>query len=159
MDNLPNIIMEPKIPVMVGKLDDILLKQFVLCITRDLTEEDKRLFSDYKLLEYDDNVHKNIPISALRFDFLIIDLRQKGDRYAMMKHILPQRDLYHILVYCHGFETDDIEFPYDNALSSFPQRQATRQDWESLLLMHRIKKPVWWVSLFSCILNFYNKSK
>ena len=151
--------MEPRVPVMLAKLDDILLKKFILCITRDLTEEDKRLFNDYKLLEYNDNVHKNIPVTALRFDFLVVDLREKGDRYCFMKEILPHRDLYHILVYCHSFETEDLEFSYDNAISSFPQRQATRQDFEMLLLMHRIKKPKWWVSLLGCILNFYNKSK
>jgi hypothetical protein len=159
MDNLPNIIMEPRVPVMLAKLDDILLKKFILCITKDLTPEDKALFADYRLVEYDDQIHRNVPIDQIRWDFLVIDLRQKGDRYTFMKEVQPRRELYNIIVFCHGFEVDDIEIPHDNALSSFPLRQAKREDFEMLLLMARVKKPRWWISLFSCILNFYHRTK
>ena len=54
---------------------------------------------------------------------------------------------------------DDLDIPYDNALSSFPVRQAKREDFEMLLLMKRISKPRWWVSLLSCVLSFYHKGK
>jgi hypothetical protein len=161
MDNLPKIIdsIPPVVPVMNAVLNDIVLKKFILCITRDLTEEDRALFRDYRLLEYDDSVHKNIPVDQLRFDFLVVDLREKGDRYAFMKEIQPRREQYNIIVYCHGFELNDIEIPYDNALSSFPARQARREDFEMLLLMERVKKPRWWISLLSCVFTWYNKGK
>ena len=161
MDQLPNIIVTepPKVPVMLAKLEDILLKKFILCITKDLTPEDKALFADYRLVEYDDQIHRNVAIDQIRWDFLVIDLRQKGDRYCFMKEVQPRRDLYNIIVFCHGFEMDDIDIVHDNILSSFPLRQARREDFEMLLLMHRIKKPKWYFSLLSCVLNFYNRSK
>lgn len=165
MDNLPQIIRDipnaaaAAVPVMNAVLHDILLKKFVLCITRDLTDDDRALFVDYRMLEYDDNVHKNIPVDQLRFDFLVIDLRQKGDRYSLMKEILPRRDQYHIIVFCHGFEQDDITIPYDNAFSSFPARQARREDFEYLLLQKRISKPRWWVSLLGCVFSWWNRAK
>jgi hypothetical protein len=163
MDNLPQIIRDIPdavvVPVMNAVLHDVVFKKFVLCITRDLNDEDKALFRDYRFLEYDDNVHKNIPVDQLRFDFLVIDLREKGDRYAYMKEIQPRHEKYHIIVYCHGFEQDDLEIQHDNAISSFPARQARREDWEMLLLMKRIAKPRWWVSLLSCVFTWYNKGK
>lgn len=160
MDNLPNIIMEPHhVPVMLAKLEDVLIKKFILCITKDLKDEDRALFRDYKMVEYDDLIHRNVPVDQIKFDFLVIDLREKGDRYCFMKEVQPRRDLYHIIVYCHGFEADDIDIPHDNTLSSFPVRQAKREDFEMLLLMKRISKPRWWVSLLGCVFSMYQRSR
>ena len=160
MDNLPNIIMEPHhVPVLLGKLEDVLIKQFVLCITRDLSAEDKALFRDYRLVEYDDEIHRNIPVNQIRFDFLVIDLRQKGDRYCFMKEIQPRADQFHIIAYCHNFEMDDLDIPHENAFSSFPARQARREDWEFLLLQKRLTKPRWWLSLLSCVFSMYQRSR
>jgi hypothetical protein len=161
MDQLPNVILDPKVPVpvLLGKLEDVLIKKFILCITRDLKEEDKALFRDYRLVEYDDEIHRNIPVNQIRFDFLVIDLRQKGDRYCFMKEIQPHADQFHIIAYCHGFEVNDLEIPHENAFSSFPVRQARREDFEMLLLMKRIAKPRWWMSLLSCIFSMYQRSR
>lgn len=158
---LPAVIqsMERNVPVMNAVLHDVVFKKFILCITKDLSANDKALLRDYRVVEYDDMVHRNIPISQIIFDFLVIDLREKSDRYCFMKEVQPRRDLYSIVVYCHGFEIDEVEIPHDNALSSFPERQARREDFEMLLLMERVKKPKWWLSLLSCVLNWYHKAK
>ena len=158
--HLPEIIGIPApIPVLAGKLEDVLIKQFILCITRDLSAEDRALFRDYHLVDYEDEIHRNIPVSQIRFDFLVIDLRQKADRYCFMKEIQPHANQFHIIAYCHAFEADDLEIPHENAFSSFPARQARREDWEMLLLMKRIAKPRWWVSLLSCIFSLYRQSR
>ena len=156
---LPAILVPPAPIVYEAKLDDIPLKRFVLCITRDLSVGDRELFRDYKLLEYDDRLHRNIPIGQLRFDFLVLDIREKGDRYAFLKEIQPHREQYNIIVYCHGFEIDDIEILHDNIISSFPEAQARREDFEMILLMERIKKPKWWLSLLGCIVRLYQRSR
>jgi hypothetical protein len=134
------------------------VKKFVLCITKEL-KEDLALFKDYNVVQYDDNVHKNIPIANYDWDFLVLDLRNKGDRYCFMKEVAPNRALYNVIVYCHKFEVDDVDVDNDNAFATFPAKQATKEDFEKLLLMKRIKKPKWYVSLFGCILNYYNKVK
>ena len=162
--NLPAIIGAlpdaPRVVEYEAKLDVPLgVRKFVLCITKDLKEEDLALFKDYRMVEYDDQTHRNIPIDTFAWDFLVLDMREKGDRYCLIKEVYPKKHKYHVIVYCHGFEEDDVDVEADNVLTSFPIRQARREDWELLLLSHRVKKPRWYVSLFSCILGFYNKTK
>lgn len=155
---LPNVLAPP--PAI--ELDDVKLdhhKKFILCITRDLSKDDKALFRHYELVEYDDQIHKNIKVDAFPWDILVIDLRQKGDRYCAMKEVFPHRAKYHIIVYAHGFELDDIDIDHDNAFSSFPEPQAKKEDFEMLLLMKRIKKPKWYIALASCMLSFLQKGK
>jgi hypothetical protein len=164
--NLPPIIQEaPKLILDAindinyeAKLD-LQVKKFVLCITKDLKKEDKALFKDYRFVEYEDDIHKNIPIETYAWDFLVLDLRERGDRYCYMKEVAPNKHKYHVIAYGHAFELDEIDIEYDNALSKFPERQAKKEDFEMLLMLKRIKKPKWYVSLFSCILNFYHKAK
>jgi len=145
-------------PVYQAKLD-LDVKKFVMCITKDLKKEDVALLSDYKVVEYDDDTHKNIPITAFQWDILILDLREKGDRYCFMKEVQPARNKYRIIAYVHSFEIDDIDIECDNVLSSFPVRQARKEDFEMLLMMKRITKPKWWKSLFTCVVNFIHQSK
>jgi len=161
--NLPAIIHDPlaaamSAPVYEAKLD-LPLRKFVLCITRDVKEEDLVLFKDYRMVEYDDQTHRNIPIDTFAWDFLVLDLREKGDRYCLLKEVYPKKHKYNVIVYCHGFEEEDVDVEADNVLTSFPMRQARKEDFELLLMTHRVKKPRWYVSLFGCILNFYNKTK
>jgi len=160
--NLPPIIdslaAAVSAPVYEAKLD-LVLRKFVLCITRDLKEEDLALFKDYRMVEYDDQTHRNIPIDTFAWDFLVLDLREKGDRYCLLKEVYPKKHKYNVIVYCHSFEEDDVDVEADNVLTSFPMRQARKEDFELLLMTHRVKKPRWYVSLFGCMLNFYNKTK
>lgn len=165
MNPLPAIIQElPKVlaPPEPIELDDVKLdhhKKFILCITRDLSKADKALLRHYELVEYDDQIHKNIKIDAFPWDILVFDLRQKSDRYALMKEVLPYRAKYHVICYCHGFEVEDIDIECDNIFSSFPAEQALKADFEMLLLMKRIKKPKWYIALASCMLSFLQQTK
>jgi hypothetical protein len=160
--NLPPIIQElPAVAATVhyeAKLE-LPVRKFVLCITRDLSEQDLALFKDYRLVEYEDSIHRNISILSFQWDVLVFDLREKSDRYAYLKEVAPRKEQFNVIVYCHGFEKDDVDIAADNVLTSFPERQARREDWEMLVMSQRIKKPRWWVSLFSCILTYYHKAK
>jgi hypothetical protein len=149
---------EKEEPVYQAKLD-LDVKKFVLCITKDLKKEDFAVLSDYKVVRYHDDTHRNIPINSFHWDILILDLREKGDRYCFMKEVQPARNKYNIIAYCHSFEVDDIDIDCDNVLSSFPVRQARKEDFEMLLMMKRITKPKWWKSLFTCIVNFIHQTK
>jgi len=166
MNPLPVIIKElPSVldPPPVIQLEEIKFdpaKKFILCITKDLKEKDKALFKDYKFVEYDDDIHRNVPIHSYEWDFLVLDLREKQDRYVYMKEVTPAREKYIVLVYCHSFEADEpVDVDANNVITSFPARQARKEDFQTLLMMKRIKKPKWWVSLFSCILSYAHKIK
>jgi len=86
-------------------------------------------------------------------------MRNSEDRYAIMRMVLPFREKYNLVVYSYKFELDEIIPEADNHLSSFPKIQARKEDFECLLLQKRLKKPRWYVSLFSCILDAYHKVK
>lgn len=149
----------PAKPEFEAKLD-LDIKKIVLCITRDMSEEDKALFNQYgKLVEYNDRIHANLPIDSYPWSYLVFDLRESEDRYALMRMVLPYKDQYRVIVYSYKFESDEIIPEADNHLSSFPKVQAKKIDFENLLLQKRIAKPRCWVSLFACILNTYYKAK
>jgi hypothetical protein len=135
------------------------VKKFILFITKDMTPEDLVLFKSYNLVEYEDSLHKNLPIDSFEWDVLVFDLREKADRYAVSREVIPYRNLYNLIVYCHRFEVSDIDVQCDNILSKFPERQASKIDFEKLLLMKRITKPRWYVSLFNCVASVYQKTK
>jgi hypothetical protein len=164
MINLPPVIQSmPELvlakPEFEAKLD-LGLKKFVIALTKDLSEEERRLFSEYgKVVFYNDRIHNNMPIDAYAWDYLFFDMRNSEDRYAIMRMVLPFRERYNIVVYSYKFEKDEIIPEADNHLSSFPKIQARREDFECLLLQKRLAKPRWYVSLFSCILDAYHSVK
>jgi hypothetical protein len=134
-------------------------EQFILCITKDLSIEDKALFGKINLVEYEDRIHKNLHIETLDFDVLVMDMRETGDRYAFVKEIQPKKDKYNIVCYCHAFERDEIVPEADNTISKLPEKQATAQQFLDMLLIKRISKPRWYVSLFRCVLSSYHQLK
>lgn len=167
MINLPAVIKAipeldlgaPAKPEFEAKLD-LGLKKFVIVITRDIADEDLKILSEYgKTVSYNDRIHCNIPIDSYRWDYLIFDMRESDDRYALMRSVLPFRDKYHIVVYSYSFEKGEIIPEADNHISTFPRIQAKREDYESLLLQKRLAKPRWYISLFSCLLGVYNGIK
>ena len=134
-------------------------KQFILCITKDLSIEDRALFGKINVVDYDDRIHKNLPVESLDFDVLVLDMRETGDRYAYVKQIHPKKDHYNVVVYSYAFEKDEIVPEADNTLNKLPEKQATAQAFLDLLLIKRISKPRWYVSLFRCVLSSYHQLK
>jgi hypothetical protein len=151
--------MNPLPPILLEEVKQEFKKKFILCITRDFSKEDKSLFKNHDLLEYEDDIHKNIPIDSYKWDVLVLDLRKKTDRYCYMKNVKPKKEQYNVICFCFKFEEDDIDIECDNVLSSFPVKQARIEDFELLLLQKRIIKPRWWKSLFSSCLGFYHQIK
>ena len=145
---------KPDIAEFEAKLD-LNMKKIVIVITKDIPEEDMKVLNGYgKVLEYDNRIHANLPIDTYKWDYLIFDMRESGDRYELMRSVLPYKDKYKVIVYSYFFENDVID-EADNHLSSFPKIQAKREDYEALLLHKRLSKPRWYVSLFSCLLGIY----
>ena len=88
---------------------DLQAKKIVICITRDISKEDMAVFQGYgKVIEYDHDIHNNLPASAFPYDYLVIDLRESGDRYFLMRNILPFKAEYSIVVYSYAFERDEV---------------------------------------------------
>lgn len=152
--NLPAVL-----PINEVVPQERIAKQFILCITKDLSDEDKALFGKINIVEYDDAVHKNLPIESFDFDVLVLDMRETGDRYAYMKQVHPKKDKYNVVCYTYAFEKDEIVPEADNTLFKLPEKQATAQAFLDLLLIKRISKPRWYISLFRCVLSSYHQLK
>jgi len=132
--------------------------KFIICISRTLSEEDSKLLSEYGVVkEYNNDLYNNIQLEDINFDYLIVDLRRKTDRYYFMKYILPKKDIYKIVLYQYAFEDPSIEC--NNIITSLPQRQATRVIFNQLLLLGRIKEPRAWLSFLKCCLGVYKDLK
>jgi hypothetical protein len=145
-------------PVLQAKLD-LGLKKFVICITKDVPPEDIAILNGYgKVLDYDHECHNNVNPALFQWDFLILDLRESGDRYFLAKQIYPQRDKYHVICFHYFFEIDVLE-DCDNEFTKFPKRQGVREDYESLLITKRVDKPRCLLSLVTCLFNYYSRSK
>lgn len=155
-----NLLQEAINPVVLqGKLEIPLeIKKLILVISRDIDDSALPLFKDFKLLTYDHDIHANLPIRSYDWEILVIDIREKGDRYCYLKEVVPNRSQYNVVVYCHAFESDLID-DCDNEIHKLPERQARKEDYFLLLLAKRIKKPRWYMSLGSCILSAINSIK
>lgn len=153
---MPSLV-EPA-PVLQAKLD-LGLKKFVICITKDIPPEDLAVLNGYgKVLEYDHECHNNVDPTRFQWEFLILDLRESGDRYFLAKQVYTQRDKYHIVCFHYFFEVDVLE-DYDNDFTKFPKRQGLREDYEALLITKRVDKPRCLCSLLTCLFNYYSRSK
>lgn len=137
------------------------VKRFILCISKELDKEVVRALQNYgKMLVFEDNMNNMCP-DMFEFDYLVLDLRKKQDRYFFLKQIKPVEAKYNVLLYCSLYEVDDLkdDAHYDNVLTSFPTRQARKVDFDDLLLLERLPKPRWYVSLFKCLFKWYHSGK
>ena len=135
-------------------------KRVIICCTRDIAEDDLSLLKGYgKVLSYSHNLHNNLSCDRFQWDYLILDLRDSDCRYYYMKYVLPHKDEYAVAVFHFPFEDQDDLLDADSYFTSFPREQATKQSFNELMLMNRIKKPRAAVSLLKCCLSLYSKVK
>lgn len=134
-------------------------RRIVICISKDIDELEEKILSDYgKVVRYEHDLHNNIEINTLLFDYLIIDLRKKDDRYYFMKQIITKRDNYHVILFNYCFE-ENSDFNCDNQINSFPKKQANKKDFDTLLLMKRIKQPRAIIDFFRKCFGLYQQLK
>ena len=135
------------------------LIRMVICISKDIDEVDEKILADYgKVIRYEHDLHNNIDSATLSFDYLIIDLRKKDDRYFYMKEILNKKDKYNVVLYNYCFE-DNSDFTCDNQINSFPKKQANKKDFDSLLLIKRIRQPRACIDFFKKCFGVYQQLK
>lgn len=158
--NLPDVIVPQQVQVAV--LDNKENKEnenrplasaenpvFLLVCSRDLEEEELNLLSLYgKVLAYD-KCHVNIPLDQLisqnRANYVTFDVRDKNHRMAISKAVdITSNKHVHTVAIVHSWEKlDDFvdDAGCENCLSSLPQKQAFKKDFDTLLLEKKIRKP------------------
>jgi hypothetical protein len=128
--------------------------RFVICLSHNLSDDDRELLSSYgKVLFYDHDIHNNLDPMMLEFDYLIIDTRNKYDRYFFIEQIKHAEYPFNTILHCYDFEIEDLadESNYDNVIVQFPIKRAMRRDFNILMLSDRLPKPRWYVSMFKCL--------
>ena len=116
-------------------------KPIVLCITRDIPEEDMRILMNFGVVKtYDHNIHANIDPSTMPFKYFIIDLRKPSARLYFQLYVLPLGLQYHRVLYKWSWE-DDLGIPFESQLTDFPPNQATERAYDQLLLSSPIQSP------------------
>ena len=121
-------------------------------MTRDMKEEELQLLQHYgTVIKFEAKVYTNVPIQSLQFDYFILDIRNRDDRYYLQQ---IDANLFHFISVCYSFEKyDDYhkEIGVENIMSKLPEKQAFKQDFNRLLLQKKISKPAVWKS---CIKSF-----
>jgi hypothetical protein len=133
-------------------------KRFVICISRDISEADCNMLKEYgKVIIFNNVLYNNLDPLSYNWDYLVLDHRQKADRYYHLKHIKPIESQLNVVLFCHGIEIQDLKNDnhYDNVISKFPERQARSDDFNQLLLIERLPAPKWWWSLAKCLFKNY----
>jgi hypothetical protein len=155
---LPAIIQLAEVVAAVEEKKDE--KRVIICVTRDIAEDDLSLLKGYgKILSYNHNLHNNLSCDRFEWEYLVLDLRDSDCRYYYMRHVLPHKDEYSICCYHFPFEDQDDLLEVDSYFTSFPKEQATKKSFNELMLMKRLTKPRAAISLLKCCLALYNKTK
>jgi hypothetical protein len=115
-------------------------KPFILCLYKSLSDESLSLLRQYGKVILFSQIYINISIHKLLFDYLIIDFRDEEARYYYQRFIKRYMDHYNIILYRYSFENNNgIEF--HNELSTFPNRQVSKEEFDTILLETPIPAP------------------
>ena len=95
--------------------------------------------------------YQNIEPNKLKFDYLIVDLRNEMCRNYYKIYLYKNTDYYYIL-YRHSFETNNGLY-YNNEITDFPLKQSTKNTYDKILLLENIYEPKCYISLcrFCCL--------
>ena len=116
------------------------LKKVIIMITRDISKDDRKLLSTFGVVKYyDDQVHLNLPLSQMSFDYLVVDMRNQTDRLFYQKSVLGNTD-YHQVLYKWSFE-NDMGLSFESEFSAFPGNQASKLAYDQLLCSPPITEP------------------
>ena len=118
-------------------------KKFIFVITKNIDDEQLELLKEYgKVIIFDNNIYNNINVSSIDFEFLILDIREKGDREYLQK--IENMDSFYLISICHSFERFEeyhAEMRVNNILTKLPAKQAYKSEFIKLLLQKKISKP------------------
>jgi hypothetical protein len=130
----------------------------IILHTKDLTDDDRKLFQRYgRVLEWSD-VYVNIDINTLDFDYLFCNIINKMCLRDVQKMVHSD---FNICCYCSFYEVDNQMF--DDGLNihqftKFPKQTAYKEDFNKALLnKNLIEKPNKMLSCASFFLNVWSK--
>lgn len=142
LDNLPSLIPRAQqAPVENDDNEPFNDRRFIIILSRELEEEDKRIFRQHgKVLEWKP-AYLNVPFESLEYDYLFIDVRTKEARLTLNRQDLTK---FNLVSYCYWIQknTDDFLLQLKPVqITSIPQQAINRKDFEQMLLSTKIHAP------------------
>jgi hypothetical protein len=129
-------------------------KPFLIIHSRDVDDSSISLLKEYgNVIRFDPRVYTNILITALSFDYMLFDVRIKEDRYYYNKIDKSVLYRYNIISLCYSFEiTEEFHAQVGsiNILTTLPERQAFKDEYDKLLLLKKMRDPNSCLHLFGC---------
>jgi len=130
-------------------------KKIIFVITKNIVDEQLELLKEYgKVILFDNNIYNNINVSSLDFEYLVLDIREKGDREYLQK--IENMDQFYIISICHSFERFEeyhAEMGVHNILTKLPPKQDYKSDFIKLLLQKKISKPSMTLSCYKSFIR------
>lgn len=127
----PVVVADEKVPN--GKI--------IIVHSKDVSSEERKVFQFWGKVVVWDSRYINIPFEKLPyFDYLFIDMRLKDARYALGSINLSA---YQTVCYVPWFHKEEkfIEQLASIALTSFPLRAISKEDFDRQLLNEKIQSP------------------
>lgn len=141
LDNLPQVInIKPSLED-VKSSNENKVKPFIIVYGDKIPSKDIELLKNFgRCLEFHES-YINIPLANHKFDYCVVDIREKSHRQMLMKENLEN---YHIVVICSWFQEDDDfikDVMAENILHHLPEKLPFKSDFDKLLLSKKIRKP------------------
>jgi hypothetical protein len=121
--------------------------KIVVCLSKSLSKEDLKLLEYYGQVEkYSHNIHNNVELDKIDFDYLLLDLRKAEDRLYIQKHVLNHLSQINLVLFRYSFEGDN-GISYNVERTELPSKQISKKVFDELLLAKQLEAP-------SCIISF-----
>ena len=132
-------------------IENIENKPIIICIHKDISKKYINILTFYGKVLFLEEPYQNIEPNKLKFDYLIVDLRNEMCRNYYKIYLYKNTDYYYIL-YRHSFETNNGLY-YNNEITDFPLKQSTKNTYDKILLLENIYEPKCYISLcrFCCL--------
>lgn len=115
--------------------------KIIVIHSKDVSSEERKIFQFWGKVLLWDSRYINIPIEKLPyFDYLFIDMRLKEARYALGSINLAS---YSTVAYVPWYHKEEkfIDRLADMALTSFPLRAISKEDFDRQLLNEKLRAP------------------
>ncbi len=132
-------------------------EKFMFILTKDFDKEDIELLKEYgRVIIFNYKVYVNVPIDKLDFDYLILDIREREDRYYLQQLDPRLLESIHMISFCHSYEKFEEyhdEIGVKNIISKLPEKHAFKEEFNRLLLLKKIGKPRAMLSCYKSLLR------
>ena len=151
---------QPIVPVLSGAIVLPLQKQFIILHTVDLKKEDIKTLQSYGLVvQYNLKVEGNMPLAALNFNYLTLNLNCKSDRCYLDSQDTSNCNIICVISVIEQFDKYISNLQCSNVITEFPPRQHLKGDFDQLLMVQATESPSKCMSFLTFVSSYISSKK